>query len=723
MSVHEVFDLKEKLRAREQAFKETGRYEDDLVRKLKDPIRFELLNEKLVQVVTNAHEVARLVSASPMTRELGEVIFGLYTPEGDAIALSKGLLVHVHTVSRMIKWMIEQDFETKVGFKEGDYFFNNDPYIGGAHALDQMIVTPIFFDGELVAWSAGLTHVPETGGSAPGGMMPFARHRFDEGLFLPCVKIAEDDEFKYDLELLVERSIRSPVLWMTDNRAKMTGARMIREQVKELIADFGIDYFQRACYEYIEDGRRATQERVRRVLSPGTYREVAWRGSIIPGEETLLHCPLEMTVHRDGRMTLSWEGMSPAGWHPFQGTLPALEGLVLNGVIQNLLYDARHNEGLILAVQLKVPEGSAGNPPSIFYPTAMWGAIYGAGVSVGQALGRAYYAKGYREEVHASSALSSGYLAGGKDQYGRPFGSHNMEFAAAGFFATAVMDGLDTAGVEFNPEGDMGDAEIWERMFPTVYLSREIHKDGGGFGKYRGGNGILSLYHVWGSDDVQVGSFGSAPIFSAPGLMGGYPAAALYFWIGRNTDLKERIDHGDEIPSSEGEDPSNPDFVRLIDGDWEMIPGGNALVRPVTRYDIFTALTGDGGGFGDPLRRDLSAVVEDLRNGVTTVRTARDVYCVAIDPVTFEVDPKETERLRTERRAERLAQGTPASEYKDGLRSRWISGEILADESLIATRRMYRQVLDFSSTWGRHFRSFWGLPDDFTVAPEEGDAS
>lgn len=716
-----TIDLKQKLHSRERRFLESGQYEDDLVVKSKDPIRFELLNEKLVQAVTNAHEVARLVSASPMTRELGEVIFGLYTPEGDAVALSKGLLVHVHTVSRMIKWMIEQDYESKVTFSEGDYFFNNDPYIGGAHALDQMIVTPIFFDGEIVGWSAGLTHVPETGGSAPGGMMPFARHRFDEGLFLPCVKIGENDEFNFDLEVLVERSIRTPVIWMTDNRAKMTGTRMIREQVKELISDFGVEYFQKACYEYIEDGRRATQERVRSVLAPGTYREVAWRGSIIPGEETLLHAPLEMTVHRDGRITLSWEGMSPAGWHPFQGTLPALEGLVLNGVIQNLLYDARHNEGLIMAVTLEVPEGSVGNPPSIFHPTAMWGAIYGAGVSVGQALGRAYYAKGYREEVHASSALSSGFLAGGTDQYGRPFGSHNMEFAAAGFFATAVMDGLDTAGVEFNPEGDMGDAEIWEQMFPCIYLAREIHKNGGGFGKFRGGNGILSLYAVWGSDDVQVGSFGSAPIFSAPGLMGGYPASALYFWIGRDTDLKERIEAGRRVPSSEGLDPAEPEFVRMVDADWELVPGANAVVKPARQYDIFTALTGDGGGFGDPIKREPRSVSEDLRKGLSDVKTARDVYCVAIDPDTFEVDKEETDRLRVERRRDRLAQAMPAEKYKTAVRQKLLSGELLRGDEFAPTRRMYRNVLGFSETWARHFRSFWDLPEDLDIDPGKGE--
>ena len=712
-----VGSLRERMVEARHRAAEQGCYELTLDLKERDPIRFELLHSRLVQAVTSAHEVARLVSASPMTRELGEIIFGLYTPEGDAVVLSKGLLIHIHTMSRMIKWMIEHDYELDPGFAEGDHYFNNDPYIGGAHCPDQMIVTPLYFEGKLVGWAGGLTHTPETGGSSPGGMVPFARSRFDEGLFLPCVKIAENDRIKRDLEVLVERGIRSPIYWLTDNRAKITGVQMIREEAKRLIEEFGLDDFQKACREYIEDTRRAARQRIGEVLYPGTYREVSWRGSVIPGEETLLQGPLEMTVTSDGRLVLDYEGFSPAGRHPFQGTLPTMEGLVMNVVIQHLFYDLKHNDGVLMAVDMKVPEGSAGNPSSIFYPTALWGVTYGAGIATGQAIGRAYYAQGYREEVHASSALSSGYTAGGTDQYGRSFGAHNFEFAAAGLFATAVMDGLDTAGVEFNPEGDMGDAEIWEQMMPPVYLAREIHVDGGGFGKYRGGNGILSLYMIWGTEDIEVGAFGSGPIFSAPGLMGGYPAGALYMWVARRTDLRRMILERKEIPGGEGDDPERPDFVEFVRGEWELIPGENRLATTARPDDLFTAMTGDGGGFGDPIERDPELVRRDLENRLTTPWTARNVYCVAVDPTTLEVDHEETERLRRERRDERRRQAVPAAEYRARERERVLRGELP-----LPTARMYRDVLRFSDVFRRQFLDFWSLPENWEMPDPDGRA-
>ena len=709
--------LQEQLRERDRRVTELGRYEEKLELKEGDPIRFELLYSKIVQSVTSAHEVARLVSASPMSRELGEIIFGLYTPEGDAVALSRGLLIHVHTMSRMIKWMIEQGYEDDPGFAEGDYYFNNDPYIGGAHCPDQMIVTPIWWEGDLVGWAGGLTHTPETGGSEPGGFIPFARSRFDEGLFLPCVKVAENDRVKRDLEVLVERGIRSPIFWLTDNRAKITGAQIIRTEVKGLIQQFGVDFFGKACREYIEDTRLAAQQRIRKVLHPGVYREVGWRGSVMPGSETLLHGPVAMTVTREGRLVFDYEGLSPAGKHPFQGTLPTIEGLVMNVAIQHLFYDLKHNEGVLLAVDLKVPEGSAGNPPSIFYPTALWGITYGVGLASGQAISRAYYANGYREEVHATSALSAAYTAGGVDQYGRPFGAHNFEFAAAGLFGTAVMDGLDTAGVEFNPEGEMGDAEIWEQILPPMYLAREIHTDGGGYGKYRGGNGVQSLYLVWGTKDIEIGGFGAAPIYSAPGLMGGYPAGALYMWVGSRTNIRQLIAEGQPIPSGEGEDPASPDFVRMVEGRWELIPGHNRIGRPAREGDLFTAMTGDGGGFGDPIERDPALVRRDLENLVTTPWTARHVYCVAIDPESLEVNQEETERLRQARREERKRTAVPAQEYKARQR------EVLLQNDLAKpTARMYHGVLGSSEAFRRAFAEFWELPDGWQMNDPDGES-
>jgi N-methylhydantoinase B/oxoprolinase/acetone carboxylase alpha subunit len=706
--------LRERLAASERRIQASGQYEADLSLKESDPISFEVLFTRLLQTLTNAREVALSISASPSTREQGEIIFGLYTPEGDAVCLSTGLMIHVHTMSRAIKWMIENDYETLVGFEEGDYFFNNDSFIGGGHPSDQMLLTPLFYEGRLEGWVGGLTHVTETGAVEPGAMGSSFTSRFAEGLILPYVKIGSGDTLRKDLDILVDRGVRSSTSWLADNRAKLTGNMIVREKLKELIADVGLDFYRKICREYIEDTLRATREKVRRSLFPGRYREVAWRGVNLPGQESLLHSPCELTITRDGRLELDYDGLPSARRQPFQATLPLFEGMLFNGLIQNVFYDLRYNDGTFLAVKLNVPLGSACNPGNIQLPTTLWGPAYGGMQACAQAVSRAYYARGYREEVHASGPLTSGNLAGGVDQYGRLFGSQCFEFASSGMYATSFMDGLDTAFSDFNAEGDMGDVEVWEQQMPQLWLAREIRRDGGGFGKFRGGNGIHSLYLIPDGTDMEMGSFGSPPIFSTAGLMGGYPAAPLRVWVGRNTSVSQLLSEGLDLPSGEGLNAATPDFVREVEADWEYVPGQNYPARPLPAGSLFSIVSGDGGGYGDPLERNPGAVLRDVLDGLSSERTALDVYGVVLThdetQAVTGVDPGATASTREQRRRDRLARAISAAEYKARTRQRLLTGDIPAP-----ARALYRDVLAFSPKWAEEFRAFWDLPEDYEV--------
>ena len=103
--------LDEMLAESERLFAETGPYHGlagELELKDSDPIGYEKLFARLRGGLVSARETALNISASPIVRELGELCFALYTPEGDSIALSTGIIVHVHTMSDAIKFMVRQ---------------------------------------------------------------------------------------------------------------------------------------------------------------------------------------------------------------------------------------------------------------------------------------------------------------------------------------------------------------------------------------------------------------------------------------------------------------------------------------------------------------------------------------------------------------------------------------------------------------------------------------
>ncbi|TMJ35425.1 MAG: 5-oxoprolinase, partial [Alphaproteobacteria bacterium] len=105
--------LRERLLDSERLMAETGCYDGitQLTLRALDPLKFETLHTKLRAYCVSAREMARRISASPGVREVGEMVVAIYTPEGDAIALSNGIMVHVHTMSRFIKWMIRNGYE------------------------------------------------------------------------------------------------------------------------------------------------------------------------------------------------------------------------------------------------------------------------------------------------------------------------------------------------------------------------------------------------------------------------------------------------------------------------------------------------------------------------------------------------------------------------------------------------------------------------------------
>ena len=148
--------LDEMLSDSERLFAETGRYAGlhELQMMSSDPIGYEKLFSRIRGGLVSARETALNISASPIVRELGELCFALYTPEGDSLALSTGIIVHVHTMSDAIKWMVRNGYEDNPGIRPGDIFANNDPTIGDVHNADVQTFVPIFWEGEMVAWRA-----------------------------------------------------------------------------------------------------------------------------------------------------------------------------------------------------------------------------------------------------------------------------------------------------------------------------------------------------------------------------------------------------------------------------------------------------------------------------------------------------------------------------------------------------------------------------------------
>lgn len=711
-------NLQNNLVQSEQIFEKTGYYQgiEKLQLKENDPLRFERVFSKLRGGLVSARETALHIAASPIVRYLGELCFGLYTPEGDAIAVSTGIMVHVHTMSDAIKWMIRQDYEDDPGIKEGDVFCNNDPYCGDAHTADVQTIIPIFYKKKIIGWAAGVTHVIDTGSPLPGHDPLSAKNRFEDGIHISCEKIGERDKIWKHYKIRCQLSTRQPKYWDFDEKARLAGCFMIRDCVYRVIKEEGFRYFKQFMYEAIEDGRRIFKARIKERLIPGTYRTATFMGEESPDYTYYVHAPLKLEIKSDGSFNMSFEGANKAGENPSNCSPSSMQAGLWVLITQILNYDGKVNDGAYFATKLHLPKGAWCNPdnPYLSYAVA-WASLIPAYMGLVRLVSRSLFSRGFREEVISGYPVTADLTQGeGTTKTGDAFPVATFEISACGLGAGAIKDGLDYGYAVWNPESDMGDAEVWEsleRAFP--YLGRRIKKDSAGFGKYRGGSGWEALRLVYGAKHLQIYIAREGRCFAGNGIFGGYPHSTGYRLHVKNSNFFEIIKNKENYPAGDGSTIES-EIEKYIKGDITKHTMGYLSPTEFSDGDIVLCNLAGGPGYGDPLEREIAAVKKDLDDGIYTKETVEKVYGViaSYNEETEEwiVDKTKSKEQRTNIKDERKRRSAPFSEFYNNTRERILKSEIPQK-----SKEVFNGIKEMSYEGWKEFLDFWELPDSFKL--------
>ncbi len=719
--------LKQMLDESERLFGSTDRYYglESLPLKEKDPIRYQRIYARLRGSLVNARESSVMLSANPQT-VMGEICFGLYSPEGDSITFSTGIIVHVHTMSDAIKFMVRNEYEENPTIRPGDIFTNNEPLVcGNVQTADVQTIIPIFVEDEIVGWAAGVTHEVDIGASTPGSDPVGPLSRYDGGIVIPCEKVGENDTLYKYYELRCKLATRTPTYWVLDEKTRLAGCFMIRDAVHKIISEEGLETYKELIRELIEEGRRTFIDRIKTMTIPGKYNAASFMDLPMSQEASLpefarkdwlMHLPIEIVISEDGKFSMSFDGAST--WIPNQvnGSPTTWQGGLWISIAQTLMATEMINDGAYLATSGFFPHGSWAWPNEVSAGTGMsWYPLYGVFTGLYRALGRAFQARGYVEEVLTGygatvNEMQGGILAGKADAYGRPSAFLNWDLACTGHGAGLVKDGLDFASSMWNPEGDMDDVEVVEQAEIPIYLSRKIKPNTAGAGKYRGGSGLESLRMPWKNNDLYMQFTGNGKVLISAGLFGGYPAAAGYRLAVHRTDLLHRFENHEPYPQSHG-DPDYSDFEKKISGEIVCDKRALSLLEPFYEGDLYLNYIRGGPGCGDPLERDADKVAEDVHAGYITQRFAEGVYGIVTEHNgdTYVVNAVKSKRKRDEIRARRAERGIKVSEWYSKERER-----VLKKDLIEPVREMYRSSMALSPKWAATFRSFWNLPDNFS---------
>ena len=515
-------------------------------------------------------------------------------------------------------------------------------------------------------------------------------------------------------------------------RTRIAGCHMIRDLIEEVIEDEGLEAYEKFAYEVIEEGRRGLLTRIKAMTLPGKYRKVAFvdvpykhedvqTSNAFAKLDSIMHSPVEMEIRRDGSWRLDFEGASRWGWHSYNAHQVAFTSGIWVMMTQTLVPTQRINDGAYFATEFHLPKGTWMNPDDRRTGHAYaWHFLVSGWSAMWRGLSQAYFSRGYLEEVNAGNANTSNWLQGGGiNQDGEIHAVNSFEASSCGTGACAVKDGLNHAAAIWNPEGDMGDIEIWEMAEPLLYLGRNVKANSGGYGKYRGGCGFETLRMVWKAQDWTMFFMGNGYMNSDWGLMGGYPAATGYRFEAHKTGLKERIALHDSLPLGGDANPELPDYENHLNAGATVKRDQQCMTTEdcYENYDLYLNYLRGGPGFGDPLDRETDAIARDLNNAALLPEFARKVYgAVATRDANgvWSVDVKQTALQRLEIRRERLARSIPTQEWMKEERER-----ILTKNASVQVQHMFATSFALSPKFEQQFRDFWTLPEAWTLKEED----
>jgi len=623
---------------------------------------FSVYSTKLELFCEEGKEVMVKTGLSEMM-QAGDCIVGVYTASGDLAIACVGTCVHAATGQIPLKYILKYYWDDPtVSVREGDNFFANEAQLGGIHNPDQMNAIPIFWEGELVAWVAAASHEAETGATEPGGIPPSGRSRWDEGFKTPPLKVGEGFTLKGDVLAMIANMVRDDRLIEVDLRARTAACLKVRDRLLGLLTDKGPDFLIGLLRRSCESAAEGTRKVVAKMLD-GTFRVNMFFDNV--GLDEGLG-RVSIAVHKRGdQITVDLRGCSPQTPSIINAPTHVIRAHMAAMLSMYLLPDLPCSSGMYQPFEfIAAAEGTCLNPTMDAGISGSVSLAPKAVQGMHSCLNKMMFATELREQTavpFGTGARVFGY--GGINQYGHfNAGVLASSMNATGGGARPDQDGVDSAGFWWSGYADCLDIEHDEIQHPYLYSFRRLAADQAGPGKYRGGAGVANNVVIHGSPHFEAMILGQCWRFpNSIGQFGGYAGSCAPAVTVENGAWQQALaEPGFENPTSLPELMS----AQPVDGDYTL--RSMETSRTYGEGDSIGVVAVAAGGYGDVLERDPAMVMDDIRRGVYTAWTAENVFKVAFDPATLDVDPAATERLRADERAARLQRGRPYAEFVAG---------------------------------------------------------
>ena len=566
-----------------------------------DPVLLEIIAGSLASIEKEVETAIGRTARSPMIRDAHDYRAGIHDRLLRKLT-GRSYSALVHPVVR--------DFPAET-MRPGDVFFHNDVYSsegGIGHLPDLCVTVPVFHDSgdgpRVVAFVQAFGHHDDIGGAVPGSMPSRATSVFEEGLMVPPIRLWDQGVPNKAVLTIMTRNSRMPESLAADLDAECAACLMGARRLGELFDRYGAAAVE-DCFDAIIAATTATFRR--EILSKiptgtWTWEDYAEHDGVEPPKLHTQRITLTRTpddVPDGPKLVLDFSGTGPQAKGPINHCANYADGNFLAKwlapILRNLadsperMAELDVNEGVVDLIEMRFPPPGTLLTPIFPAPTnaRTFVILRLLGVLAG------VLAKAVSGRMPADQETIRYTGVYGTDASGEPY--LMREVLGGGSGGRYYADGEDTIHVV--PDSRNLPAEFSEARFPFLVERLGLAVDSGGPGKFRGGLGYEKEIRMLA--DGYFMSIADRSILSCWGVNGGRAGRSFEVTI----------------------DPGGP-AERVADAlaDAEFVPAGT-LIRIRT--------TG-GGGWGDPLDRDVDLVVRDVAWGKVSRTAAAADYGVVI---------------------------------------------------------------------------------------------
>jgi N-methylhydantoinase B len=519
----------------------------------------------------------------------------IYTRNGDMVAQGEFIPVHLGVMSQTLKEVLK--VYPSDTMKDGDVIIHNDPYMMGSHLWDVMLFQPVFYKGDLIAFVGNLAHHVDIGGSSLSKCLPTI---FEEGLRFSPIKLYKEGAPQEDIFKIIANNVRTPYEVKGDlaaqTAANYRGVQRLTELADKFGADTLLEYFE-AILTYSEKGMREAVKNL-----PDAEEEFEDYVENDGIEDGLYKIKVKLQIKGD-ELYFDFKGSSKPGRGGVNSPWSLTHSAVFYAVKSVLGSSIPTNQGAYRPIHLIRPEEESMLDAKFPHAVGTCTCIPGQRI-VDVIIGA--FSKIMPEKTCACDGnWCSATFVGLDPRTGRY--SAYTEAYGCGRGAKYNDDGADAHQSHLTNTAN-APVEIIELEHPLKVDKYALVPDSGGAGKFRGGVGLTR--EVTMTADMSATAQSNRLRIGPYGLFGGGSGKTDYCVI--------ELSDGKKVPTAMNVEKGNKVVIR----------------------------TSGGGGWGNPLEREIEKIEWDVLNGYISAETAEKLYKVAVDPITCKADREKTSKLR-----------------------------------------------------------------------------